>query len=149
MRYFFFFGIICLALGCSQKLSPDHSGNSASLKTPPCTRCGNFKNTGPAECRVGDEITYTIEVGAESAGQRVVIADKLPEGLVYLDSEPQPSDIQGKKIIWDIAADEVKTIRLSVQVVKPGIWFTTAVMTSQDRPPITSIAITSVPDPGR
>jgi uncharacterized repeat protein (TIGR01451 family) len=108
---------------------------------------------GPAEGILGEKVVYTIELTnpGQAEAQDVVLKDRIPEELSYLEANPQPNDVQEKELTWNVgglAKDEVKKFVVTFKASKTGDKVVnTATATSREAPPKTGTAVTRIGAP--
>ncbi len=105
--------------------------------------------TGPAEARIGEEVTYRFDVTNSAIDARataVVVTDTLPLGLEYVSSQP-PAQVDGRILSWtmgDVMPGEGAQILLTVRVesgVRDTIQVTnTSYLAADNAPTETAVA---------
>ncbi|MCA9051099.1 MAG: OmcB family cysteine-rich outer membrane protein, partial [Planctomycetaceae bacterium] len=80
---------------------------------------------GPAEARIGDEVTFRFTIRNQGSGsaQNVILRNVLPEGLTH----PEGQDLEYE--ITELPAGDVRQIELSVVAVKDGVFSNSALVT--------------------
>ena len=87
-------------------------------------RYGNVRlvKTMPAEVNFGQEFMYTLQVFANDNVADVIVRDTVPEGAVYIRSEP-PAKVTGNLLEWNLGemdAGQVKEIRVWLRPEREG-----------------------------
>ncbi len=109
--------------------APGASGRRMSIATGTTTKTWSspdiaLRKTGPAQGSIGSTLTYRIEVtnpGAVAA-TGVTVADAIPAGLAYLDSNP-PAANQGGQLRWELgtlAAGETRGLEVRFRADQAG-----------------------------
>lgn len=110
------------------------------------------KKVGPAEGIVGEKVVYTIDVSnpGDADAQEVVLKDKLPDGMSYLDCTLAPTNTEEKELVWNLGVvpkDATKKMTLTLKAEKEGEWVNTASIMSKETAPQHSQWITKVGKP--
>ncbi|MCA9064937.1 MAG: DUF11 domain-containing protein [Planctomycetaceae bacterium] len=85
----------------------------------------SLKVDGPAEARIGDEVTFRFTISNEGSGEasNIVLRNMLPEGLTH----PEGQDLEYE--IESLPTGEKREIELSVVAVKEGVFANGAIVT--------------------
>ena len=77
----------------------------------------------PATASVGETIQYELVATAQCDAADVVITDTISPAATYVKSEPEPTSVEGKRLIWRIPGmhrGEAKTINVWVKADSEG-----------------------------
>lgn len=108
--------------------------------------------TGPAKGVLGENVNFELNLSnpGNTEAKKVVVKDTLPEGLVFIDSDPKATDVKENEITWEIGVlpkDASRKMIVTAKPTKEGKLTNLAQVESAEAPPQSGTATIEIGAP--